>query len=72
VGALLEGSDVQLKKGRAIVAYAKALVDASKSPQQASAAIDEALAAADLADPGQVDPELQDIRGLLNKYRTKF
>ena len=35
VGELLQGADAQLKKGRAIVAYAKALVDSGKSAQDA-------------------------------------
>lgn len=72
VGELLEGADAQLKKGRAIVAYAKALVEAGKSAQEAKTAIDEALAEVDVADLEHTDPELQEIRALLNKYRLKF
>lgn len=72
VGELLGGADAQLKKGRAIVAYAKALSEAQAPGADPKALIDEAIAAADAADPAKSDAELNEIRLLLEKYRTQF
>jgi Ca-activated chloride channel family protein len=64
VGALLEAQDAQLRRGRAIVAYADAL-KLGQSCDKRHALVAEALADADLSDPGAQDEAMQEIRSLL-------
>jgi Ca-activated chloride channel homolog len=62
VGALLSGPTEQLTKGKAIVAYAEALKVGTSDAIKA--AHDQVVA----ANPGQSDPELNEIAELLQKH----
>jgi len=62
VQALLEGPKPTLPKGKAIVAYAEAL----KMPSQETLAKAHDLVVK--ADPMNIDPELKEIRGLIEKH----
>lgn len=71
IGALLAGADAELRRGRAIVAYAEALKAAGRatSPTDRGRILDAAVAVVDGADPGRTDPELVEIRELLLRYK---
>jgi Ca-activated chloride channel homolog len=62
LGDLLAAGTVYLPKGAAIVAYAEALKTGATPT-----ALQDALAAAAAADPGGTDPELTEIRGLIQR-----
>ena len=71
LAALFDGGDQQLRRGRAIVAYAEALrAIPSLVPSEQQAVIDDAIAAVQLADPDASDPALEEIESLLDQYRT--
>jgi Ca-activated chloride channel family protein len=67
VGALLEGQDAQLRRGRAIVAYADAL-KLGQSCSTRHALVAEAKADADLSDPAAQDESMNEIRELLTLW----
>ncbi len=70
---LLAGQDAELRRGRAIVAYAEALkaVGRTGSRAERAALLDKAAAVVDEADPGRSDPELGEIRGLIARYKSQ-
>lgn len=68
IGALLETTGPQLLKGAAIVAYAEALKKGKNAAGEA--ALQDALGKIAAADPGGTDPELQEIKGLIDKVLT--
>ena len=71
MATLFTGADAELRRGRAIVAYAEALKAVAKSTVPASgrrALLDKAILAVDQADPGNTDPDLKEIRALLVTY----
>jgi hypothetical protein len=70
---MLEGSDAQLKKGSAIVAYAEALKAApALLPLDARQKLSDALALAQAANPNGTDPELNEIAKLVTAYIALF
>lgn len=67
---LLQGSDAQLRRGRAIVAYAETLkVVGSDTSAQNAKTIDHALAVVQQANPDHSDPDLEEIAFLLSNYK---
>jgi Ca-activated chloride channel family protein len=71
MASLFSGADAELRRGRAIVAYAEALKGVSKVPAaQRRALLDKAILAVDQADPAKTDPDLIEIRSLLVTYEN--
>jgi hypothetical protein len=66
VGELLETTQVWQPKGRAIVAYAEAL----KKPSHAS--LTEARGLVQVADPTEADPDLGEIRQLIDLLLARY
>lgn len=70
LGELLGGGDAELKKGAAIVAYARALIAVELATvKKGKHLLDDAILAVRDADPDHNDPELAEIRQLLTKYK---
>ncbi len=72
IADLLEGPAAELRKGKAVVAYAEALRGAATLDGAAARAkIDAALAEVQAVN-SSTDPELVEIADLLRQYRTQF
>ncbi len=72
IADLLEAPAAELRKGKAIVAYAEALRDAANlSGAVGRAKLDAALAEVQAAN-SSTDPELVEIADLLTRYRAQF
>ena len=68
---LMSGADAQLRRGRAIVAYAEVLkAIPTLAYAQRKPAVDAALGVVAAANPGSTVPELNEITALLQKYKT--
>jgi Ca-activated chloride channel homolog len=71
IDELLSGRNEEIRRGRAIVAYAEALklVADQRSPNERVETVDSALAVVAEAELSGTDPELSEIRDLLTRYR---
>lgn len=72
LGDLLGGSDKELKRTRAIVAYAETLKATADYGSQSAATVDAAIQVVNAADDGSGDWAITEIKSLLAAYRSRF